>query len=128
MKLLQAIDSLKEAAPIMLGAGFSGSFLLGYNPLHAVFGSLGQIIFLMANYVAYINKGEKAPSYPIIYWIAVILMGAIIAFMGVPQLVKFVGFEQYLLAFLVGALAQKFIDFINLIYKKYTKNEGLSEE
>lgn len=125
---LQAIDSLKEAAPSMMIASFTGSILLGYNPLHAVFGSLGQIIFLMGNYVVAINKKEKAPSYPTAYWIVVISMGAIIAFMAVPQLIKYFSIEQYLLSFLVGALAQKFVDVLNGLYKKYTKNEGINEE
>jgi hypothetical protein len=125
---LQAVDSLKDASIGMLGFGITSSVLLGYNPLHAIFGSLGQILFLMGNYVMAINKGNNAPKYPVAYWIIVICMGAIVAFMAVPQLVKLIGWDQYLLSFIVGALAQKFVDFINGLYKKYTKNEGINEE
>lgn len=127
MKLLQAIDSLKEAAPLMMGASLLGSGLLGYNPFHAVFGSVGQLMFMMGKYVMMTNSGKKATNYPAIYWVVVIIMGAVLAFMCTPVLGKYVPWEQYFLAFLVGALAQNFVDLINRLYKKFTKNHDLAE-
>ena len=127
MKLLQAIDSLKEAAPLMMGASILGSGLLGYNPFHAVFGSVGQLMFMMGKYVIVTNSGKKPTNYPVVYWLVVIIMGAVLAFMCTPVLGKYVPWEQYFLAFLVGALAQNFVDFINRLYKKFTKEHDLAE-
>lgn len=124
-----ALDYLYNIKPLVLfilGSNVAAILAAGYNPMYAVFGTAGQLIYLGGRYVQSINKGKGIKSYPALYIVITIALGASVAFLGTPQLIKiFPSWDGFILSTIVGALAQKIVDFLDGLYSKVKKDGGI---
>jgi hypothetical protein len=58
-----------------------------------------------------------------------VALGASLAFIGTPQLIRlFPTWDGYVIATIVGALAQRFVDFIEWFYKKFKRDNDNGTE
>lgn len=121
--ILDAIYNIKGFAIFLLGSNITAILTAGYNPMYAVFGTAGQLIYLGGRYVQTINSGKVSKSYPLLYILVTIALGASVAFLGTPQLIKILpSWDGYIVSAIIGALAQRIVDFLDGLYKKFKRD------
>lgn len=124
--MIDGVFNIKGFAIFLLSSNITAIIAAGYNPMYAVFGTAGQLMYLGGRYVQSINSNKLIKNYPAMYIVITICLGASVAFVGTPQLIKvFPTWDGYIISTLVGALAQKLVDFIDSLYSKVKKDGNL---
>jgi hypothetical protein len=113
---------------VFLSAGGAAwQILADYNPIHALIGGAGQILFLIANYLRLKSSGVEMKKQPIAFWVGCIALGAALGYLFTTWTSKKIGIDEVLSGIIIGASAQFAADifdvFIDVIKKKIKKDE-----
>lgn len=121
------VDYIINNLLLVSGTGMAWQLLNGYNPVHALIGATGQILFLIANYLRLKSNGVEMKKQPIVFWLGCILLGAALGYLFTTWTSKHIGIDEVLSGIIIGASAQFAADifdvFIDVIKKKINKDE-----
>jgi len=121
------VDYVINNMVFLSATGITLQVFAGYNPLHALIGGAGQILFLIANYLRLKSSGVEMKKQPIFFWIGCIALGAALGYLFTTWTAKKIGLDEVLSGIIIGASAQFAADifdvFIDVIKKKIKKDE-----
>lgn len=82
--------------------------LMDYNPLTAIFGALGQAVFIASSYARDYKK-KKNIEKPFTFWLMSVFIAATLGFVLTKYIAEFLNTEEIVfISFVVGASAQSF--------------------
>lgn len=82
--------------------------LMDYNPLTAIFGALGQAVFIASSYARDYGKKKKIDK-PFTFWLMSVFIAATLGFVLTKYIAEFLNTEEIVfISFIVGASAQSF--------------------
>jgi hypothetical protein len=83
--------------------------LMDYNPLTAIFGALGQAVFIAQSFTRNSLKKKKEIEKPFTFWLMSIFVAATLGFILTKYVANFLNTDQIIpVSFVIGAGAQSF--------------------
>ena len=125
------IEYFMQAIVILSGGGSAIVLFAGYNPQHAFIGAAGQLFYLIMEYVRSqkMNKSLKTKSWT--YWISVLVLGAVLSYLGTGWAASKAGLSELLVGFVLGFFAQSLPEFYDLaldLFKGFLKKKYGGDE
>jgi hypothetical protein len=125
------IDYFMNSALILSSGGSAIILFAGYNVQHAFIGATGQLFYLIMEYVRSqkVNKNLKPKSW--LYWVSVLILGAVVSYLGTNWAASKVGLSELLVGFVLGFFSQSLPEFYDLaidLFKGYLKKKHGGDE
>jgi hypothetical protein len=125
------IDYFINSAIILSGGGSAIVLFAGYNPHHAFIGASGQLFYLIMEYVRSqkLNRNIKSKSW--LYWVSVLVLGAVVSYLGTNWTANKIGVSELLVGFVLGFFAQSLPEFYDLaidLFKGWLKRKYGGDE
>lgn len=112
------LTAIMDASVIMMSGGSAISIaatFAGFNPLHAFIGAAGQLIYIVMEYVRATNTHKPLVHKNWLYWLAVIVIGAALGYLGTGYLSKKIGLNEVITGVGIGFFAQALPDIYDIV-------------
>ena len=102
-------------------------FVAGFNPWHGVIGAVGQLLYLIMEYLRAFKSGKEVKRKTLYYWISVFILGAALGYLGTGWVSTKIGISELISGVGLGFFAQTLPElydlavslFLGFLKKKY---------
>lgn len=99
----------------------------GFNPWHGIIGAVGQMLYLIMEYLRAFKSGKEVKRKTLLYWISVLILGASLGYLGTGWVSTKIGINELISGVGLGLFAQTLPElydlavslFLGFIKKKY---------
>ena len=118
------LDTALNWFVVLAAPGTVFSMIANLNPGHAIFGAVGQVLFLCMIYMQNVYSGGKNKDYPILFFIVSICVGGALAFVLTPTISQKSGFNELFISSIIGFCTQWTVK----IAMRFLKNNNLLKD
>jgi len=99
----------------------------GFNPWHGFIGAVGQLLYLIMEYLRAFKSGKEVKQKTLSYWVSVLVLGASLGYLGTGWVSEKIGIHELISGVGLGLFAQTLPElydlavslFLGFIKKKY---------
>jgi hypothetical protein len=101
-----AIEYFLQSFTLLATSSTAIVFFAGFNPWHGIIGAVGQLLYLIMEYLRAFKSGKDIKQKTLLYWISVLIIGASLGYLGTGWVSEKIGINELISGIGLGFFAQ----------------------